>query len=206
MLDVNQQLESWLEMVEIHVATNPAIHYNNRDLEDILGLTSNKMFIAGGAARLWYEGREVGQHDIDVYFANQEDWLNCFDKMDKKHTRTFTSANAVTFDVQKKYKIQLIRTQYNSDPHKIIENFDISVCQIATDGERWYMGKNFTYDLKNHILRFESVTPKFLKRYIKYQAYGFEPIQSLAELEAMCLDNVIWDYSTVDDHGDYDAN
>lgn len=186
----------------------PAIHILNRDLGNILDLGNGNAFIAGGAARLWYENRDVGTHDVDVYFFSEKDWIRCHDRFDAdiKNKQTFVSTNASTFTVDNKYKIQLIKTQFSKDPYEIINNFDISVCKIATDGYKWYLGENFAQDLKNRVLRFDKVTSKFLKRYIKYQIYGFEPIQTLEELANLCSEDAIWDFSKIDDTEDYNAN
>lgn len=73
------------------------------------------------------------------------------------------------------HKIQLIKTRYHEDINELVNSFDISVCQIATDGSRWYVGENFIQDLNDRRLRITQYNQHSLKRMIKYWAYGFTP-------------------------------
>lgn len=98
------------------------------------------------------------------------------------HTRKniCSSDRAETYEVifdgcDSPYKIQLIKTRYTTDIMDLINSFDISVSQVATDGQRWYVGEHFIQDLKDRRLRIKEYNQHSLKRMLKYWSYGFMP-------------------------------
>jgi len=98
------------------------------------------------------------------------------------HTRKniCSSERAETYEIQfygsdSLHKIQLIKSRYHDDYKELINTFDISVCQVATDGDSWWVGDYFIRDLRDRRLRMVHQNAHSLKRMIKYWAYGFTP-------------------------------
>jgi len=161
-----------------------------RVLDAIAPEMTNGPWIAGGAALQWYLGGEC-ETDIDIWCRNK--------KQEKKvHGRLqnigflviVNSDNAITLrhDVAfkngssnfKKVTVQLIKQTYPNSAKEIIDDFDFTVCQLVTDGNTYIAGRHTYKDIKTRRLRLVEYKPKtFLKRYIKYVAYGYKPDANL---------------------------
>jgi len=156
-------------------------------------------WIAGGAPLAWYNGEAVTT-DIDVYFKNEQDFnklhktfkeeevksnnlFNFFETAKNKDVRIIhTSDNAITIRYKERWTIQLIRHTYYNDPQAIIDNFDISVCQLVTDGDmNLVYGSNTLIDIKSKTLRIENYRAGCVSRLVKYMAYGYDPIDGTLE-------------------------
>lgn len=101
------------------------------------------------------------------------------------------------------HKIQLIRRRYYNSPQEIINNFDFTVCQVATDGKTFIFGDNTKDDIENKRLRYtpSSVRENIVARIIKYTVYGFKPSQELLEYVFNNKNNIDWNKGL----DDYDA-
>ncbi len=183
------------------------VHAEDYKIYEFLNIEKYNAIIAGGCALSWYQHQPVGLKDIDLWFDTQ-DHLNEMSRFLSDYSfnrRAFQSANAETWectaDNNKTYRIQLIKNYFYTDIHEVINNFDISVCQIATDGNTWYHSDQFCADLKEKRLRFVKNTPGSLKRLIKYWGYGFQPDDNTLH---MIINNsqIKWDFSEETD-GDY---
>jgi hypothetical protein len=88
------------------------------------------------------------------------------------------TANASTFEVTacdtNKWKIQLIKNNYHKTAVDLLNRFDISICKIATDGERWWVGDNFIEHLSQRRFTVDRYNSKTFKRIVKYMSYGYE--------------------------------
>lgn len=178
---------------------------------------TNGPWIAGGACMHWYQDKQVGASDIDVFCKSAEraDTLIKYmrEELDLSDRGALIQAvvetpNAVTFELSKtetdrpasKWFIQVIRCKYYDTVQDVINGFDISVCKIATAGNEWIVGKNAIKDLNERVLRFDRITKYSPKRLIKYWTYGFIPssetIQHLTN-----NNNVKWDFT---DEPEYD--
>ena len=73
------------------------------------------------------------------------------------------------------YKVQLIQRQFYETPQAIIDDFDITVCQIVTDGKQVWTGERFARDVAERRLRFHKLSPGSAKRLVKYWVYGYQP-------------------------------
>ena len=78
---------------------------------------------------------------------------------------------------------QWARNLLNDDFFKeVIDNFDISVCQIGTGGNEWLLGKDTARDIRERNLRMNiPLQPDAAKRLAKYWTYGYRPIDGLLE-------------------------
>jgi hypothetical protein len=179
----------------------------DQPLLKFLDLKKYNAVIAGGAARLWHSGMDIGSHDIDIWFKDESDlqkMQSCF--YDKSFSPRIVTEFAVTYmgvEINDKYyNIQLIK-KYNKEIIDLFDSFDITVCKIATDGEQWWFGDNYLEHVQNKVLHFESCNSNSLRRLFKYASYGFcldqESIQKLSNFP-----NLILDYSSSGaNHDDY---
>ena len=165
-------------------------------------------WIAGGAPLRWYQGQTVGENDIDVFCANAKQAADVIDRI-KSYNRynvKFESDNAVTIGYNKKgeysssWTIQIITRRYFSNLQEVIDNFDISVCQIATCGNEWVLGTQTAKDIREKNLRMTMpLHPDAPKRLTKYWIYGFRPVPGL--LDAIIKNpETRWMYSQEEDY------
>ena len=149
-------------------------------------------WIAGGAVLRWYQGQPVDESDIDVFCANAKqaaDVINAV-KSQGQYSVKFESENAVTLSLWSKeqgsaklpWTIQIITRRYFASMRDVLDNFDITVCQIGTTGEEYILGKTTAKDIREKNLRFNRpLQPDALKRLVKYWTYGYRPVDGLLE-------------------------
>lgn len=100
-------------------------------------------------------------------------------------------------------KVQLIKARFFDNPDELINSFDISVSQIATDGLKWYVGKHFLEDFNSRRLRLLHVNKNSIKRIMKYWVYGYEPTDDT--LQRIINDpTVVWVYDTASNEDYHD--
>lgn len=147
-------------------------------------------WIAGGAALRWYQGQPVGESDIDVFCANAKQAADIIERVKSygRHSIKFESENAVTLEYEshegwsKRWTIQIITRRYFSSLQEVIDNFDISVCQIGTGGQEWLLGKDTARDIRERNLRMRMpLQPDAAKRLVKYWTYGYRPVEGLLD-------------------------
>lgn len=154
----------------------------------------NGPWISGGAARRLWAGEEWIDNDIDIFFKDQEQF-NKTDNMltdlvlnneGKKISKKSKNANTyIVYRPNISYNNNiLIQTVHRTFYKTIIDvwnDFDITVCKFATDGNLLIADKQAAYDFKNKILRLSSPVPMKLdaKRIIKYSIYGYKAQPSI---------------------------
>lgn len=198
-------------------------HSTDHDiLQEILSHRRGSFWIAGGAALSWYRGLPVSS-DIDVFFPNAKTY-DLMNQSVKKRTLPSTplwpgidgsvysytassetsytalseTENAVTYDVTmptgKSYKLQLIKRRFYVDAQDLLADFDISVCQIATDLTTVWTGQHFAEDVQNNRLRVVSANRNTPKRLVKYWTLGFVPEDSDID-SVLTRDDLSWEFS-----------
>jgi hypothetical protein len=172
----------------VDIITNPCCH--NDDQEPMTIIWPDKEhgpWIAGGACLRWYQGQPVGENDIDVFCASAEQAKTIIDNIKSygRYSTKYESDNATTisyYDKQntKYWTIQIIKRRYFKTLQEVIDNFDISVCQIGTGGQEWLLGKNTARDIRERNLRMNlPLQPDAAKRLAKYWTYGYRPVDGL---------------------------
>lgn len=181
---------------------------NKSDIKllEMINLSKYNAYVAGGAALRWYQGLPAKSHDIDIWFESQIDMRLMSSEFSPRYSLRYSSDNAETFEItvdNNTYRVQLIKPKKQQTIQEIIESFDITVTQVATNGTHWWIGKNFAQDLKHRRLRFNKLSAISSKRLIKYWAYGFEPDSSTLQ---SIIDNpeTIWNYENTTAGDDYD--
>lgn len=166
-------------------------------------------WIAGGAALRWYQGQAVGNNDIDVFCADARQAqeviasVKSFNRFHVKHE----SDNAVTIEYHHRddwstcWTIQIIIRRYFASMQEILDNFDITVCQIGTCGNEWVMAPQTARDIRERNLRFTgSLKAESVKRLTKYWVYGYRPVPGT--LESLQSDpSIKWKF---EETGDYE--
>lgn len=166
-------------------------------------------WIAGGACLKWYQGLPVGESDIDVFCADQKQVELLVEQIksygsSRYHTK-FESENAITMsyyskDKSKNWTIQIIKKRFFNSLQEVIDNFDITVCQIGTGGEQWLLGPTTAKDINQRTLRMRKpLQPDAVKRLVKYWTYGYIPVEGLIE-EIQNQPNLNWKFEI---DGDY---
>ena len=173
------------ESKSVDIIEFPCIHSSDQEpVNLILPHLKEGPWIAGGAALRWYQNQSVGDSDIDVFCSSEEQALRIIDYI-KSHGRfsiKFDSENALTMqywakDNNRTWTIQIIKRRYFRSLKEVIDNFDISVCQIGTSGNDWLLGKDTARDIRERNLRMNiPLQPDATKRLAKYWTYGYRPV------------------------------
>jgi hypothetical protein len=151
-------------------------------------------WIAGGACLRWYQGQPVGENDIDVFCANAKQAADVIARIKSygRYTVKFESENAVTLQYRSEHYgncvgadqwiIQVITKRYYSSVREIVDNFDLSVCQLGTAGFDWTLGEHTARDIREKNLRMNiPLQPDAVKRLSKYWTYGYRPVPNLLD-------------------------
>lgn len=147
----------------------------------------NGPWLAGGAVRKSYLGQSIENSDLDIWFASSEQ----FEKAKKQvialgASEAYSTDNAISYKFYegfKSYTIQLIRRRFFKSASEIINGFDFTVCQLATDGARLIVGEHTIRDIKTRTLRLAQyqLPEHIVPRIIKYMVYGYRPCLELLE-------------------------
>jgi hypothetical protein len=166
-------------------------------------------WIAGGAVLSWINKESVGNGDVDIFCRTPEQVDKISGLLFDYYRCAFNSDNAVSYDLEchrdnfsteLPKRVQVIKRFLSPSPEHIIDNFDISVCKLVTDGKIILSGDNALDDIKHNILRIEDAHhPVLLKRVLKYMAYGYE----LCEASAEIMRNNEYELTFENDLGDY---
>ena len=105
-----------------------------------------------------------------------------------RYTVKAESENAVTLDYwgpetsNFRWTIQIIRRRFFNNYEEIIKNFDITVCQIVTDGTYIELGEYTARDIREKNLRMsQPLHDDAVKRLTKYWVYGYRPVDGLID-------------------------
>ncbi len=210
--DFNEELKSRQMLhgsIPVLVKEYPTIPYDDCEPVSVIEPDlENGPWIAGGAALRWYQGLSVGENDIDVFCCNSRQAIEVIDRI-KSYGRFFVkfqSENAVTIEYINKenrnlsWTIQVITRRYFSSLQEIIDNFDLTVCQIGTCGAEWLLGENTAQDIRERNLRFVGeLAPQAVKRLVKYWTYGYRPVPGTLE-SIQENSNTCWNYTPEEDY------
>lgn len=88
--------------------------------------------------------------------------------------------------------VQLIRFAFYANPEAVIDSFDFTICQMAYDGEKLFLGEHTLWDLGRKRLAVHKITfpVSSLRRMLKYAKQGFTACNGcLAALLRASVDN-----------------
>ena len=149
----------------------------------------NGPWIAGGAPLRWYRGEAIGDADIDVYCQTQKQARQLLAKIQKESralnwwsTIRYKTENAVSMKVGlvsdggAGWNIQIITRRVYDTLEDVLNDFDITVCQVGTDGNKWVATANAINDIETKTLRLNlPIRDGVVKRVQKYWTYGYVP-------------------------------
>ena len=168
----------------------PCVHREDQEpVNLILPHLKEGPWIAGGAALRWYQGQSVSDNDIDVFCASAEQAQKVIDyiKSYGRYSTKFESENATTLSYHDKagnkyWTLQIIKRRYFTSLKDVIDNFDITVCQIGTAGNDWLLADHTARDIRERNLRMRlPLQPDAAKRLTKYWTYGYRPVDGLLD-------------------------
>lgn len=165
-------------------------------------------WIAGGACLRWYQGLPVDEADIDVFCKDARqaqkviDTIKSFGRFQVK----WESENAVTISHHRKddwttsWTIQVITKRYFASLKDVINNFDITVCEIGTGGDEWVLGAFTARDIREKNLRFKlPLQPDAPKRLVKYWTYGYRPVEGTVQA-IQNTETIKWAFSNEEEY------
>lgn len=87
-----------------------------------------------------------------------------------------TTTSIFTDNTINEYKVQMIKKKFYNNIEEIFNDFDFSVCKVATDGQGEFIFDNLALeDIAHQRLRCTRYSPEgFLTRFIKYNIYGYK--------------------------------
>lgn len=175
---------------EVEIIRVPCCH--NDDQEPITLIwpdVERGPWIAGGACLRWYQGQPVSENDIDVFCSSPKQALELVEKIKSygRYSTKHESENATTLSYHNKagtkyWTLQIIKRRYFNNIQEVLDNFDITVCQIGTGGQEWVMGPYTAKDIREKNLRMNKpLHPDASKRLVKYWTYGYRPVEGLLD-------------------------
>ena len=130
-------------------------------------------WVAGGSVRRLLTDDLDDDHDIDIFFRD-EDQRNRFALRIKKHGEGQKNPT----------RLQLIRDRYFPTVDALLEDFDLSVCQFATDGRTIIHATTAMDDLNARQLRLNPLISEARineTRIARYLVKGYQPDYTLLE-------------------------
>lgn len=162
-------------------------------------------WLAGGSVLSWYNNEPVGLGDFDIFFKDLKQFDEMFGRLMRNHaTIVYTSENALTLhltvddDVK---RIQLIRKNYFQSAEDVINHFDFTICQLATDG--WNIvasDKTYEHIREKKIVLSKPASRTLVKRLIKYVSYGYTPEIELVQTMIDNPDDYDWQFNNIDEN------
>ena len=146
-------------------------------------LESGKIWLAGGALRRTIKKQKLDS-DFDFFFNSEEAYKVCYEAFKAQYKLTNLKQNDanLSFDIEViidekplVINIQLIIISYYDGPASLLESFDYTLCQFATDGEKLYCGDTALFDVANNKIVVNKITYPVasLRRLLKYTKQGF---------------------------------
>jgi len=145
----------------------------------------NGPWIAGGAIRRAIMRKPANESDIDLFFKNEKQMLETQEKLLKcGYVKSLETAHSAFFQLKKApsdflgnlfTRINLVFIHFYDCPEEIIDTFDYTICQFATDLKTLVCGQYSLFDLANRRLRIHTITypNASLRRMVKYGKQGF---------------------------------
>lgn len=190
----------------VNIIEFPCVHRDDQEPVNLIAPALNHgPWIAGGAALRWYQDQAVGDNDIDVFCADSTQAQNIINHIKSygRWSSKFQSDNATTLSYwnqqnTKTWTIQIITRRYFPSLQAVIDNFDITVCQIGTAGNHWVMGDRTARDIRErNLCMLMPLQPDAAKRMVKYWTYGYRPVDDL--LDQVCASPVAKQHYTSDE-------
>lgn len=152
------------------------------ELSEILVYPRNQVWLAGGMLRTMLDTVSLSPQvtDVDLFFKDKgiKDLVFNFFDPRKGWEHVFECPEGTLTTLKNKitgWKVQLITIAYYPSAEALLESFDFTVTQFATDGESFWMGESSYDDVIDKRLRWNVITypSSSLHRMTKYVKKGF---------------------------------
>jgi len=140
----------------------------------ILKICGEYGFLAGGAVRHWLNKETGSPADYDVYAYKPEFRRNLVENfLDYGFEATHYNHNCVMLS-DGAIQVQVIFS-FVGNPIDIVDEFDFTVCRVATDGVNIYKDKDFDHNADKKLIRIKTVQCPIsaVRRIVKYTKKGF---------------------------------
>lgn len=154
-------------------------------------------YLAGGSLRRLISGEGFdGKEDFDLFFKDEES-INLFWAQNESVLETVYETDKNTSviyrppDKEYSLRIQVIHFLYYQSLEEIINSFDFTVCQFATDGQEIVCGKTSLDDLLHKRLVVNRITypTSSIFRLAKYMQSGYGVTH--LEIHSILLSNAV---------------
>lgn len=168
----------------------PCCHFDDQEPMTIIWPDLQRgPWVAGGACLRWYQGQPVSENDIDIFCSSPAQAAKLVEQIKSygRYSTKHESDNATTLSYHNKegtkyWTLQIIKRRYFNSLQEVLDNFDITVCQVGTGGQEWLLGNNTARDIREKNLRMTMpLLPDAAKRMIKYWTYGYRPVEGLLD-------------------------
>jgi hypothetical protein len=186
----------------------PLVHADDQEPVRVICPTPQGPFIAGGSCLQWYQQKPIDQADIDIFCVDKHQVNELKQRLHAQATvqEKYHTENALTYSYVSKSKrsrywtVQIITKRFYDSLQDVVNSFDISVCQIGTDGTNWAMGEHTASDIRNKVLRMNyPLQPQAAKRLVKYCTYGYRPVDGLIE-NIVQNDISTWKFTSMEEY------
>jgi hypothetical protein len=155
-----------------------------RDLVEWICCWETGPWVAGGSVRkVWFEQSWKTQ-DVDFFFKDREqfDRFNTvIPALGEKTDTYYNTSNAITYKIQLRsgetVKIQAICKDFYPSVQAVLDDFDFTLAQFASDGVQMITNAVALEDIRLNRINLNPLFTKQLNpmRVLKYAAYGFDP-------------------------------
>lgn len=153
----------------------------------------NGPWLAGGSARKLFYNIPTNLSDFDIYFKDANQYQKFADILSNDYHSSdlvewgltqYSKTYKLRYGYKQEYDVQLIKNKFYDSPHDLINDFDITVCQFATNGTDFIVGETTLHDCEYKLININKPidTHGMLQRITKYIAYGFKPSNKLVNL------------------------
>ncbi len=163
---------------------NPVQDDDFRDLVEWICCWETGPWVAGGSVRKVWFGQPWKDQDVDFFFRDQDqfDRFNAVISALGEKTKTYyNSQNAITYKISlrsgEEVKIQAIRRDFYPSAEAVLDDFDFTLVQFASDGVQMLTNPTALEDIRFNRIKPNPLCKRRLNpmRVLKYAAYGFNP-------------------------------
>lgn len=99
------------------------------------------------------------------------------------------------------WNVQYIKHTFYDNIDQVLDQFDITVCKIGTDGNSFYTAAGAAADIHNKVLRMKyPLKSECVKRLFKYWSYGYEPTHDLLDKIQLEQQQLNWEFDDSDSY------
>jgi hypothetical protein len=172
---------------------NAVSYFNKLILDDLKKNGVKTVWVAGGSIRDYFLAEISPKTDIDLFFPDSEQAELCKKALVKLGAKeVFSSGNSIRYRYKRRV-FDVVHKYFRPTPQELINTFDFTVCQLATDGTSIFHAPTTFIDLAKKQLMFnQSQFPaNCIWRLTKYLMKGFKvcvgEVQKVADCYAEWL-------------------